>query len=273
MSFFSMLFNSGVDRYTRSNQYPAFEHAFYKEFGRTPSEFITMKLDSGSSTKAVHYLYDILAAEISEKYNVEEAPFQYFCDEWIEDESEGIVKEDCGTKDDYDDEEDCDDENEHDDEEDYDADDEDNEDIEWIYVDVNTIKVCRRELLPHVGGSSFGKTFAKQLNELFKDDKFAEGIRTIAGENSEIEFEKDPMDSDFIEFKRRIIPNEMKKLNLDKIPAFHDICQETKNKGYSINSARITVYYLMRMLDIFEIDEEDRSVKTLAMAINYFDRE
>lgn len=150
--------------------------------------------------------------------------------------------------------------------------DKENENIDMIYIDVNTIKVCRRELLPYVGGSSFGKTFVKQLNELFKDDKFTEGIRTIAEENSEIEFEKDSMDSDFIEFKRRIIPNEMKKLELDKIPAFHDICQETKNKGYSINSARITVYYLMRMLDIFEIDEEDRSVKTLAMAINYFDK-
>ncbi|MGN1413930.1 MAG: hypothetical protein ACI4WY_06775 [Anaerovoracaceae bacterium] len=80
------------------------------------------------------------------------------------------------------------------------------------------------------------------------------------------------MDTDFLHFKREVIPKMMFELGLDRNPTFKRICQKTLEAGYSSKSAEITVYYLMRMLDLFDPVLEERSVKGLANAMNKIEK-
>ena len=59
----------------------------------------------------------------------------------------------------------------------------------------------------------------------------------------------------------------MFELDLDSTPALKTICNKTVAAGYSYNSAIITVYYLVRMIDLFGLEKEKRTVNDLAKAL------
>lgn len=55
-----------------------FIDAFKKRIGRSPSEYISEKLKTGSQLDAVKYLFNIVAAEISNQNNCKFFDFDYF---------------------------------------------------------------------------------------------------------------------------------------------------------------------------------------------------
>lgn len=52
--------------------------AFQKRLGRTPNEYINEKLKTGSDFDAIKYLFNIVAAEISNQNNCKFFDFDYF---------------------------------------------------------------------------------------------------------------------------------------------------------------------------------------------------
>lgn len=52
--------------------------AFQKRLGRTPNEYINEKLKTGSNFDAIKYLFNIVAAEISNQNNCKFFDFDYF---------------------------------------------------------------------------------------------------------------------------------------------------------------------------------------------------
>jgi len=55
-----------------------FIDAFKNRLGRTPYEYIYKKIDAGSQIDDIRYLFNIIAAEISQKNNVRYFDFDYF---------------------------------------------------------------------------------------------------------------------------------------------------------------------------------------------------
>lgn len=55
-----------------------FVEAFIKRLGRTPNEYINEKINSGSQIDAVKYLFNIIAAEISNQNDCKFFDFNYF---------------------------------------------------------------------------------------------------------------------------------------------------------------------------------------------------
>lgn len=65
---------------SRPNSNPSFfVDAFKRRLGRTPNEYITEKLRSGSQLDDIKYLFNIMAAEISTRNNCKFFDFDYFC--------------------------------------------------------------------------------------------------------------------------------------------------------------------------------------------------
>lgn len=52
--------------------------AFKKRLGRTPNEYINEKIKTGSEIDAIRYLFDVVAAEISNQNNCKFFDFNYF---------------------------------------------------------------------------------------------------------------------------------------------------------------------------------------------------
>ena len=132
---------------------------------------------------------------------------------------------------------------------------------------IKMIKICKRELLKKVNGVSFGKYFKKELDELFVDEHFIEQIDIIRNQGKEIELSENYKNPQFLAFKKTIIPNLMYELKIDENPAFNHICNKTAEAGLTKLSAKITVYYLIRILQITEPYLEEKSVIGLANAI------
>ncbi len=55
-----------------------FNDAFKERLGRTPYEYIYKKIDTGSQIDDIRYLFNIIAAEISQKNNCRYFAFDYF---------------------------------------------------------------------------------------------------------------------------------------------------------------------------------------------------
>lgn len=216
------------------NKYREFEQYFEKELKTTPQDFIVMKYKAGSSPNAVQYLYEIVSAEIGKKNRVQVAPFEYYYKQLLKN---GLIQ--LGYK----------------------------AANQEKVLDNSAIKVCRRELLPMIGDVSFGKFFYNELDGLFQNKEFMDGIIIISQKNKAVEFEENPQSADFLDFKRRILPQMLTELNLDRISEFIFICQETRKHGYAETSAKITVYYLARMMYLFGVAEAQRNVKSLSKAI------
>ena len=63
-----------------------FETAFEKKLGQTPVEYLTNKIQGGSSRSSIEYLFDIVSAEIATKNNCVCKGFAYYYEkaqEWI----------------------------------------------------------------------------------------------------------------------------------------------------------------------------------------------
>lgn len=62
----------------QNNNPNSFVEAFKKRLGRTPKEYINEKIKSGSQIDAIKYLFDVVAAEISNQNNCKFFDFDYF---------------------------------------------------------------------------------------------------------------------------------------------------------------------------------------------------
>ena len=212
-----------------------FERKYYEKFHQTPIQFIEIKLNAGSEIDAIEHLYELKAHGVSQEFRVDTVPFSYYYNVFKK-QGFSVPKEEVSLKADYD-------------------------------KTLAKIKVCQRELLHSINGTTFGRFFKEELNYLFKDQAFIEGIRKISQHYSKIEFEENINDMGFLTFKRTSLPNMMFDIGIDMNPYFRRIVRKTAAAGLSENSARITVYYLMRMLDLFEPVLEERSVSGLAKAM------
>lgn len=61
-----------------TNDLNIFVCAFQKRLGRTPNEYITEKISTGSYIDDIKYLFDIVSAEISYKNGCKYFDFDYF---------------------------------------------------------------------------------------------------------------------------------------------------------------------------------------------------
>lgn len=217
----------------------SFEKLYFNEFQQTPIDFIKTKFQVGSDKEAVEYVYELNAGNIVRLHEHPTVPFSYYYDIL---QAEGFFVEES-------------------------------ESTELVLEnaefnpDLDTIRICQRELLRSVNGVSFGKYFREELDELFPDESFTEGIRKISQKYSEIEFCKYSYEDGFVHFKQQVIGDMMYDLGIDLTPAFQIIRSKTFDAGLSPTSATITVYYLMRMLDLFGPELEERSVTGLAKAM------
>lgn len=76
----------------RNSKLRFFIDAFKKRLGRTPNEYINEKLKNGSRFEDVKYLFNIVAAEISNQNNCEFFEFDYFYKNEISSEPQPITK-------------------------------------------------------------------------------------------------------------------------------------------------------------------------------------
>ena len=62
----------------QNNDPEFFINAFQKRLGRTPAEFISGKIETGSSMGAIEHYFNILSAEVSRQNNCKFFEFDYF---------------------------------------------------------------------------------------------------------------------------------------------------------------------------------------------------
>lgn len=243
-SFSSLFLENELDIYNLDDSnvrdaIDSFEKLYFDKFQQTPVDFIKTKYQVGSDRDAVEYVYELNAGNIALEHDLPTVPFSYYYD---------ILQKDGFFVEEFDTSEPTLENNE-------------------FKPDLDTIKICQRELLRFVNDVSFGRYFCDELNELFPDEAFAEGIRQISQKHSDIEFCKYSYEDGFAHFKQQEIGDIMYDLGIDLTPAFQIIRSKTFDAGLSPTSATITVYYLMRMLDLFGPELEERSVTGLAKAM------
>lgn len=109
------------------------------------------------------------------------------------------------------------------------------------------IAICQREFLDQKSGKPFGGLCEVELNDLYADHSFREGVLKISTENEHLEFCIDTHSSEFLEFKRMILPQRMEELGLTAYPDVRAICKLVESNSRSRKSALITIYYAIRM--------------------------
>ena len=195
-----------------------FEKAFADRLGQSPVDFIFTKLSVGSDKKAVEYLYDITATEIVRQKRCKVKPFSCFYPE-AEQKLQAYLRAKA------------------------------ERDIilnqqKSVY---KSICICQREFLNRKDSRPFGAQCGSQLDLLYSDTSFCNGIAQIGRENADIEFCENPQSHEFLRFKREILPRRMAELGLTEHPMVQSICEYIVRNGKSRKSALITVYYAIRM--------------------------
>jgi len=215
-----------------------FENCFIFEIDRKPIDFIIDKVNAGSDFDSILYLYNIITEQIQNNYDIEIVPMIKYYDEAVQN---NYIKDIRVTR--------------------FEKEPQNN------IVDINKILLCKRELLPRIKDISFGNFFHGELDELFGNDNFINSIKEISTKYADVELIIKKDDPKFINFKRKILPDLMFELDFNSTPALKTICNKTVAAGYSYNSAIITVYYLVRMIDLFGLEKEKRNVNDLANAL------
>ena len=191
----------------------SFEKAFTERLGKGPVDFICMKLSVGSDENAVRYLYDIMAAEIARENNCAPNPFERYYEKALAKVSEQK---------------------------------EQNNKLAHKENIFRKIKLCQREYLNNIDGRPFGGQYAGQMDLLYGDSDICNKITQIAQEYKDVEFGDKVSATEFMKFKREILPKRMKELGVSENHIVKSICNCVVRGGKSEKSALITIYYAIR---------------------------
>ena len=205
--------SKSVAKKTSQKKSGSFEKAFTERLGKNPVDFICMKLAVGSDKNAVSYLYAIIAAEIARENNCNPIPFENLYETAHRKASEQK---------------------------------EQNRLLAHEQDFCKKMKLCQQEYLNNVDGRPFGGLCAGQMDLLYGDNEICSKIIQIGKEYSNIEFCDNTAASDFLKFKREILPKRMKELGITESPVVKSICDYVIKSGKSEKSALITIYYAVR---------------------------
>ena len=205
-----------------------FEKIFFQNYDEYPEKYISQMMSKGYSKKEILKYYDLRCTAISEYAKVQPQPFSYYYN-MVE---RGVLRN-----------------------------------FEHEIKNIKEIKGCRGQLMSSIDGISFGKYFYNELNDIFSDEEFYKSIERISNSYKKIEFAFDDINEQYRNFKYKVLPDLFFQYNLDTTRAFKNIETKVTRAGYSATSAIITVYYLVRMLQLFNLSYEKRTVEGLSEVI------
>ena len=206
-----------------------FEELFNEKYGCTPVEYILQMTDKGYSKNEISFGYKLRSDSICEKNYLEYVPFSNYYDKAYNYNEESISGNNS------------------------------------LLLNVS---ICKREMIHTINESSFGKYFYNELNNIFLDNDICGTIQMISSAFNDIEFPENEFDENFKKFKNITLTELFSVYDLTHNQSLLNIVNRVQQLGFSYNSAIVSIYYTVRMMQLFDLPKEKRTVKGLAEAIN-----